>query len=76
MIILIATLSAGVAYVIANNFFGGISQQEAKVQTIDVISETIEEPSTKIFNAEAINPAVEVQLNNQGQNISDTDTSQ
>jgi len=62
MIILIIALSAGVAYGIANAVFGNISQKSEKVKTIDPITSEIVEPDTAIFNENAINPAVEVQV--------------
>jgi len=66
MIILIASVSAGISYVVASSFFGNISEQDTKVQTVDVIQSTIETPNEAIFNDDAINPSVEV-------NIDDTD---
>lgn len=64
MIILIATVSAGVAYFVANTVFGGMTEQGVKVKTIDAITSTVEKPDTKIFNENAINPSVEVNINN------------
>jgi mannitol-specific phosphotransferase system IIBC component len=63
MIILIASVSVLIAYFVANSVFGGLSGSSVKVKTIDPIDSTIIEPSSTIFNKDAINPAVEVQIN-------------
>jgi len=61
MIILIASLSVGTAYVVGKTLFTGlITSEPTKVKTVDPITDEIEEPSTAIFNDDAINPAVEV----------------
>lgn len=63
MIVLIASVSALLAYFVASSIFGGQSGSSVKVKTIDPISSTIVEPDSSIFNKDAINPAVEVQIN-------------
>lgn len=63
MIILIASVSILVAYFVANSIFGNVSKDSVKVKTIDPINSTIIAPSPVIFNKNAINPAVEVQIN-------------
>lgn len=64
MIILIAAVSAGIAYFVAHSFFGGITEQGVKVKTIDPITSTIQPPDKAIFNTNAINPSVQVNINN------------
>lgn len=64
MIVLIASVSAGLAYVVANSFLGGITQEGAKVKTVDAISSSIQPPSNEVFNKDAINPAVKVNVKN------------
>lgn len=64
MIVLIAAASAGIAYFVANSVFGSmISTEGVKVQTIDLITSEVTDPDKKIFNEEAINPSVEVNIN-------------
>lgn len=63
MIILIASVSILLAYFVANSIFGDVSKESVKVKTVDVINADIVQPSTTIFNKDAINPAVEVQIN-------------
>ncbi|MBC7943584.1 hypothetical protein H7X68_03755 [Candidatus Saccharibacteria bacterium] len=63
MIILIASVSVLVAYFVASGIFGDVAKESVKVQTIDAIDSKIVDPSPTIFNKEAINPAVQVQIN-------------
>ena len=62
MIILIAAVSAALAYVLANSLFGDLDEKGAKVKTIDAIQSSIQQPSVEVFNENAINPAVEVNV--------------
>jgi len=62
MIILIASVSILIAYFVANSIFGNVSKDSVKVKTIDSINSTIVAPSPAIFNTNAINPAIEVQI--------------
>ena len=64
MIILIAAVSVGVAYFVANSFFGGMTEEGVKVKTIDAITSTVEPTDSKIFNDNAINPSIEVNIIN------------
>lgn len=60
MIILIASLSVGVAYLIANALpFLKIDQKGVSVNTIEEIKPDVKQPSEKIFHSEAINPTIE-----------------
>jgi hypothetical protein len=71
MIILIATVSVVIAFFVANSIFGNTFNGNVKVKTIDKIDSSIVEPSPDIFNKNAINPAVQVQIQGTG----DTSTS-
>lgn len=64
MIILIAAVSVGLAYFIANSVLGSVTTQSVKVKTIDPITSLIEQPNATVFNENAINPSVEVTINN------------
>jgi hypothetical protein len=60
MIILIASLSVGVAYLVANALpFLKIDEKGVMVNTIDEIKDEVTPPSDKIFNEDAINPTIE-----------------
>lgn len=63
MIILIASVSVIVAYFLAKAVLGGVYSGKAVVQTIDKIDTAIVEPSPDIFNKDAINPAIQIQIN-------------
>lgn len=63
MIILIASVSVLLAYFVATGIFGNVSKESVKVKTIDAINSSVVAPSPTIFNKDAINPAVEVQIN-------------
>ena len=62
MIILIAAVSILVAYFVTDWIIGDAANDAVKVKTIDPVTAEIVEPDAKIFNADAINPAVEVQI--------------
>ena len=60
MIILIASVSMMISFFVANSYFK--YSGSATIQTVDKINSDIVEPSTKIFNKDAINPAVPVEI--------------
>jgi len=62
MIILIASVSIIVSFFVAKSIFGDVYDGTAKVKTIEKIDSTIVEPSTEIFNKNAINPAIQIQI--------------
>lgn len=62
MIVFIASISILVAYFIAKAVFGGVYDGSSRVKTIDSISSEVVEPDPAIFNKNAINPAVQVQV--------------
>ena len=62
MIILIASLSVIGAFFATNALLGDASTEDVKVKTIEPITAEIIEPDTAVFNENAINPAVEVQV--------------
>jgi len=62
MIVLIASVSIMIAFFATRAIFGGTANESVKVKTVDPIDSSIVEPSPAIFNSDAINPAVEVQV--------------
>jgi uncharacterized protein YabE (DUF348 family) len=62
IVLLIAAVSVGIAFFIAQTVLGNLTGETQKVKTIERIETSIEEPNTSIFNQDAINPAVEVQV--------------
>ena len=62
MIILIAAVSILGSYFITKAILGDGASEPVKVKKIDAIDTTIAPVDTKIFNTDAINPAVEIQI--------------
>ena len=63
MIIFIASFSVIIAFFVARGVFGDVYSGTATVKTIDRIDSSIVDPDPAIFNKNAINPAVQVQIN-------------
>ena len=60
MIILIASLSVMIAFVVANAIPAlKPSETGVKVDTVEKISSDVDDPDTNVFNEDAINPTVE-----------------
>jgi len=62
MIVLIASVSVLIAFFITRAIFGGSANEPVEVKTIERIDPALSEVSPTIFNENAINPAVEVQI--------------
>jgi thiamine biosynthesis lipoprotein ApbE len=62
MVVLIASVSILVSFFATQALFGGAANESITVKTVEKIDATIVEPDTAIFNENAINPAVEVQV--------------
>lgn len=61
MIILIASISVGLAYAAVSAIPGlKESDEPVKVKTIKEYSSVLEEPNPSVFNTKAINPTVDV----------------
>ncbi len=63
MIILIASLSMFVAYLVAQTipFFKAV-EEPVKVKTIDLITTDVAEPDANVFKAGNINPSYEIRI--------------
>lgn len=62
MIILIAAVSVLASYFITRAILGDNASEPVKVDMIDSIDTTVAPVDTDIFNKDAINPAVEIQI--------------
>lgn len=63
MIVLIAGFSVLISYLIINSLAqGGFSEQTYEVKTTEPISNEYVKPSSEIFNKDAINPTVQVNI--------------
>jgi transcription antitermination factor NusA-like protein len=67
MIILIAAIGVLGAFFGTKAILGEGATEEVRVKKVETISASIEEVDPSIFNSEAINPAVEVQVAEQTQ---------
>lgn len=68
MIILIASMSALVAFLIGNQIeFLKPDQNGVKVPTTEKISTSVTDPDPAIFNKDAINPTVQTVIGGNGQ---------
>lgn len=63
MIILIASASLLIAYFVGNSLIGKNTNAGEKVKTIEPISIDVTQPNPDVFNAQAINPSVKVNIN-------------
>lgn len=66
-IIVIIVLFSGIAtYFIANAYLSNASSQKVEIKTIEAIKSEIVQPDPKIFNKDAINPAVQINIEESG----------
>lgn len=61
-IILIASVSIIAAFFIGQNIFSNIHSGQANVRTIEKIDASVVQPSVEIFNKDAINPTIQVNV--------------
>ena len=63
MIVLIVGFSVLISYLVINSLAqGGFSEQTYEVKTTEPISNEYVKPSSEIFNKDAINPTVQVNI--------------
>lgn len=62
MIIFIASVSMLIAYFVGSSIFSGMTTEGERVKTIEAITSTVDSPSEDVFNKDAINPTIEVQI--------------
>lgn len=61
---LIVSLTLVITFLIVKAVFGEAKNDSTKVEKADAISSSIVEPSSKVFNRDAINPTVVIQIGN------------
>lgn len=64
ILILIASISLVVSFLIVKSLFGESQAGQTKVEKVEPISAELQEPSKNIFNQDAINPTVVIQIGN------------
>ena len=62
LIILIASISMVVTYFIAKAIIGTPKSNQVSAEVVEAIKPDLVAPSTKIFNRDAINPTVVIQI--------------
>jgi flagellar basal body-associated protein FliL len=67
MIVLIAVTSVTIAFFVTRSILGESATETVQVDTIDRIEAGVEPVDPTIFNSQAINPAVEVQVDGANQ---------
>ena len=73
MIILIAVIFVTIAFFVTKSIVGTPSSDIEKVKHIDPIEANLPEVDKTIFNKNAINPAIKVQINGDGKSTDDAD---
>lgn len=64
LLVLIASISLVVAFLLVKTFFGEPKPEQTKVEKVEPISATITQPSERVFNDQALNPTVVIQIGN------------
>lgn len=64
VIILIVSVSLVVSYFIAKAIIGEPQSQSAKAEVVEAISAELTKPTSTIFNKDAINPTVNIEIGN------------
>ena len=64
MIILVASICMAITFFAVRSFFGNMVNKEKAVKTIEPIRDGLTQPSKLIFNSNAINPTVEIYVDN------------
>lgn len=67
MIVFIASMSMLISYFVANAILGDTQNEAVVVKTVDAITDEVNEPDTRIFNEDAVNPTVEVFIGGEGE---------
>lgn len=61
---LIVSLTLVISFLVVKGLFGEAQNESVRVEKVEPISATIVEPSPSIFNRDAINPTVVIQIGN------------
>jgi flagellar basal body-associated protein FliL len=66
LLVLIVSLTLVISFLVVKTLFGEATNEATKVEKAESISANITEPSPTIFNRDAINPTVVIQIGNSG----------
>jgi hypothetical protein len=62
LLVLIVSITLVISFFVVKALFGEPQKQAAKVEKVDEISSSILQPSKSIFNKDAINPTIVIQI--------------
>jgi len=64
LIVLIVSISLVVSYFVVKSILGNPKSQQTTAEVVEPITPDLVQPSNKIFNRDAINPTVVIQIGN------------
>jgi len=64
LLILIVSISLGVAYFVGQSVLGARTQQPVSVEKTEAMSADVAKPDERVFNKDAINPSVPINIGN------------
>jgi hypothetical protein len=64
LIVLIVSISLVVSYFVVKSILGNPKNQQTTAEVVEPITPDLVQPSNKIFNRDAINPTVVIQIGN------------
>lgn len=64
LIVLIVSISLVISYFVVKSIIGNPKGQQVSAETVEPITPNLTQPSNKIFNRDAINPTVVIQIGN------------
>lgn len=62
LILVVAFVSAVLAFLLSNWMFGGEQSREQTAETIDVVTSEFQQPPEKYFNANSVNPTKLIEI--------------
>lgn len=62
LLILIASITLVISFLLVKSLFGTPSALQTKVETVEAISASLQQPPATVFNKDAINPTVLIQI--------------
>jgi hypothetical protein len=64
VLVLIVSLTLVISFLLVKSLFGEPQNANVKVEKVEPISASLVQPSSNVFNREAINPTVVIQIGN------------
>jgi hypothetical protein len=62
LLILIASITLVISFLLVKALFGEPSSDQTKVEKVQAITGSLDKPPTSVFNKDAINPTVVIQI--------------